>query len=119
MATHTILGIAFEVMNELRCGFREKTYERGMVREFQLPSIPHDQQKGFPIFYKDTQVDTLIPDLIVFDRIIVDTKAIKSLTEVELAQMLSYLKVTGRPAGLIINFGKPKVEYRRVHPLRC
>lgn len=118
MATHTILGIAFEVMNEVGCGFREKAYERAMVREFQLRSIPHDQQKSFPVFYKDTQIDTLIPDLVVFDRVIVDTKTIKSITDVELAQMPSYLKVTGLPAGLIINFGKPTVEYRRVHPLQ-
>jgi GxxExxY protein len=115
--TATVIGIAYEVMNGIGCGLREKAYERALIREFQLRSIPHDQQRSFPVFYKDTQIDTLIPDLIVFDRIIVDTKTIKFITDVELAQMLSYLKITRLPAGLIINFGKPQVEIKRVHPL--
>lgn len=116
--TGTIIGIAFEVMNEVGFGFREKAYERSMIREFQLRSIPFDQQRSFPLIYKDTVVDTLIPDLIVFDQIIVDTKTIQQITDRELAQMLSYLKATQLPLGLIINFGNPKVEVRRVHPLR-
>lgn len=116
--TGEIIGIAYEVMNEIGCGFREKAYERGMLREFQLRSIPHDQQRTFPLYYKDTQVDELIPDLIVFDEVIVDTKTIKHITDRELAQMLSYLKATGLPLGLIINFGNPRVEVKRVHPLK-
>lgn len=116
--TATIIGIAYEVMNEVGCGFREKAYERAMVREFQIGSIPYDQQKEFALFYKDTQIDTLVPDLIVYDQIIVDTKTIKAITDVELAKMLSYLKATKLPLGLIINFGNPKVEIKRVHPLK-
>ena len=50
--TATIIGIAYEVMNEIGCGFREKAYERAMVREFQLRSIPYDQQRQFTVFYK-------------------------------------------------------------------
>lgn len=116
--TATIIGIAYEAMNEIGCGFREKAYERAMVREFQLRSIPYDQQKNFSLLYKDTEIDILIPDLIVFDQIIVDTKTIKVITDVELAKMLSYLKATKLPLGLIINFGNPKVEIKRVHPLQ-
>jgi GxxExxY protein len=116
--TATIIGIAYEVMNEIGCGFREKAYERAMVREFQLRSIPYDQQRQFTLFYKDTPIDLLIPDLIVFDSIIVGTKTEKAITERDLAQMLSYLKTTKPPLGLIINFGNPKVEIKRVHPLK-
>ncbi len=116
--TATIIGIAYEVMNEVGCGFREKAYERAMIREFQFRAIPCDRQKSFPLFYKDTEIDTLIPDLIVFDRIIVDTKTIKFISDRELAQMLSYLKATKLSLGLILNFGNPKVEVKRVHPLR-
>lgn len=115
--TAAIIGIAYGVTNEVGCGFREKAYERALIREFQLRTIPHDQQKTFPLHYKDVQIDTLIPDLIVFDRIIVDTKTIKFITERELAQMLGYLKATGLTLGLILNFGNPKVEVKRVHPL--
>lgn len=112
-----VIGIAYEVMNEVGCGFREKAYENAMVREFQLQSVPYDQQRSFALNYKDTQIDTLIPDLIVFDQIIVDTKTIKYTTDRELAKMLSYLNATKLPLGLIINFGNPKVEIKRVHPL--
>ena len=116
--TATIIGIAYEVMNEVGCGYREKAYERAMIREFQLRTIPYDQQRQFPLFFKDTQIDILIPDLIVFDEIIVDTKTQKALTDRELAQMQSYLKATKLPLGLLINFGNPKVEIKRVHTLR-
>jgi GxxExxY protein len=115
--TGTIIGIAYEAMNELGYGFREKAYERAMVREFQLQSIPYDQQRQFPLNYKDTLIDTLIPDLIAYDSVIIDTKTIKKITDRELAQMLSYLKATRLPLGLIINFGNPKVEVKRVYPL--
>ena len=87
--TGAVIGIAYEVMNEVGYGFREKAYERALVREFQLRSIPFDQQRQFSLFYKDKEIGTLIPDLIVFDRIIVDTKTIKHITDRKLAQMLS------------------------------
>ena len=115
--TATVIGIAYEVMNDVGCGYREKAYERAMIRELQLRAIPYDQQRQFPLFYKDIQIDILIPDLIVFDEIIVDAKTIKTITDRELAQMLSYLKATKLPLGLIVNFGNLKVEVKRVHPL--
>lgn len=113
--TKAIIGIAFDVMNEIGCGLREKAYERAMVREFQLQSIQFDQQKQFPVAYKDTEVDTLIPDLIAHDRIIIDTKTVPQITSRELAQMISYLHITQLPVGLIINFYHPKVQIKRVH----
>ncbi|MFC7335619.1 GxxExxY protein [Haloferula chungangensis] len=116
--TKEIIGIAFEVMNEVGCGYREKAYERAMVREFQLRSIPYDQQKIFPLVYKDIEIDSLIPDLIAYDQIIIDTKTIKYITDRELAQMLSYLQAAKLSLGLIINFGNPKVEVKRVYPLK-
>lgn len=113
--TKTIIGMAYEVMNEVGCGLREKAYERALVRDLQLQSIAYDQQRQFPVTYKDTVIDTLIPDLIVFDRIIVDTKTIEHITSREIAQMLNYLRITRLPVGLIINFYHPKVQVKRVH----
>ncbi|GAA5481841.1 GxxExxY protein [Haloferula sargassicola] len=113
--TKTIIGMAYEVMNEIGCGLREKAYERALVRDFQLQSIAHDQQRQFPVIYKDTVIDTLIPDLIVFDRIIIDTKTIEHITSREIAQMLNYLRITRLPVGLIINFYHPRVQIKRVH----
>ena len=115
--TRKIIGCSFEVMNTLGCGFREKAYERALVRELELQQIPFDQQRQFPLNYKDTLVDTLIPDLVVFDQIIVDLKVIPKIGSIELAQMLSYLAATKLPLGLIINFQKPTVEFKRIYPL--
>ena len=95
-------------------GLREKAYERALVREFQLRSIPYDQQKEFPVFYKDTQVDVFIPDLITFDCLVVDAKAIDFISDNEIGQMLNYLKITGLKVGLIINFKNSSLEYKRV-----
>lgn len=108
--TELIIGSSFEVMNELGAGFREKAYERALVREFELKQIPFDQQKQFPLYYKDTQVDTLIPDLLAYEQIIIDTKVTDHIGPIELAQMLSYLAATQLPLGLIINFKKPKIR---------
>ncbi|MCU0794765.1 MAG: GxxExxY protein [Akkermansiaceae bacterium] len=113
--TKTIIGMAYEVMNEVGCGLREKAYERALVREFQLRSIAFDQQRQFPVIYKDTLIDTLIPDLIAFDNIIIDTKTIEQITPREVAQMLNYLRITRLPIGLILNFYHPKVQVKRIH----
>jgi GxxExxY protein len=113
--TKDIIGIAYDVMNEVGCGLREKAYERAMVREFQLQSIPYDQQRPFPVIYKDTEIDTLIPDLIAHQQIIVDTKTIPQITSREIAQMFNYLRITRLPIGLIVNFYHPKVQVKRVH----
>ncbi len=113
--TKCIIGVAFDVMNEIGCGLREKAYERAMVREFQLQSIRYDQQRQFPVIYKDTEIDTLIPDLITHDQIIVDTKTIPQITSREISQMFNYLRITRLPIGLIVNFYYPKVQVKRVH----
>lgn len=113
--TKALIGIAFDVMNEVGCGLREKAYERAMVREFQLQSIAYDQQRQFPVIYKDTEIDTLIPDMIAYEQIIVDTKTVPKITSREIAQMFNYLRITRLPIGLVINFYHPKVQVKRVH----
>ena len=112
--TEMILSCSFEVHNEVGCGYREKAYERALVREFELRQIPFDQQKQFPLFYKDTQIDVFIPDLIAWDKIIIDAKVIPTITDNEKGQMLNYLRITGLKVGLIINFKKPRLEFKRI-----
>jgi GxxExxY protein len=112
--TGQILGCSFEVHKIMPRRQREKAYERALVREFQLQSIPYDQQKQYPVFYKDTQVDVFIPDLIAFEKIVVDTKTIPQITDHERAQICDYLRITGLKVGLILNFKNASLEYRRV-----
>jgi GxxExxY protein len=109
-----IVGCAMEVLNELGHGFHEKPYENALVIEFQLRGIPFRQQAVFDILYKTRKVGDYIPDLIVFDKIVVDAKVIEKITDREIGQMMNYLKITGLRLGYILNFKNPKLEWRRV-----
>ena len=111
---YEICGCAMEVHNEVGHGFREKSYERGLIVEFGIREIPYQQQARFPVLYKGVEIDKFIPDLIVFEKIIVDTKVIDGITDRERGQMLNYLKVTSLEVGLLINFAKPRLEWERI-----
>jgi len=112
--THSIIGCSMEVLNGLGHGLLEKPYENALCVEFGLKDIPFIQQAHYKVLYKDVQVGEYIPDLIVFDKIVVDTKVIDRITDHEIGQMLNYLKITGHKVGLIINFKKAKLEWKRV-----
>ncbi len=112
--TDAIIGCAFAVLNDLGHGYHEKPYENSLVVEFEYRGIPFLQQPRFPILYREKQVSEFIPDLIAFDKVIVDTKVIERITDHEIGQMLNYLKVIGLPVGLILNFKNAKLEFRRV-----
>jgi GxxExxY protein len=112
--TDVIIGSAFDVLNEIGHGFHEKPYENSMVVEFMYRNIPYLQQPRYPILYRDVKVSEYIPDLIAFELVIVDTKVIERITDLEIGQMLNYLRITGLPVGLILNFKNPKLEFRRV-----
>ena len=112
--THQIIGCAMEVINTLGHGLLEKPYENAMVVEFGLKSVPFQQQPRFDVLYKSVKVGEYIPDLIVFDRIVVDAKTIERITDHEKGQMLNYLKITKLRVGLIINFKSAKLQWERL-----
>ena len=112
--THRIIGCAFEVLNTLGHGLLEKPYENALVVEFCRQNIPYAQQPRFPIIYKTVNVGEYIPDLVVFDKIIVDTKVIESIGNNEKAQIINYLKITGLRVGLLLNFKHAKLEWERI-----
>ncbi len=109
-----IIGCAIEVLNRLGHGFPEKPYENAMVVEFGLKGIPFKQQPRFDVVYKDVKVGEYVPDLIAFDRVVVETKVIEKITDLEIGQILNYLKITGLKVGLILNFRRPKLEWKRI-----
>jgi len=109
-----VVGSAMEVLNEIGHGFHEKPYENALVIEFRLRGIPFVQQKQFDILYKNEKVGDYIPDLIAYEKIVVDTKVIEKITDREIGQMMNYLKVTGLRLGYILNFKQPKLEWKRV-----
>ena len=111
---YQIVGCAFEVLNELGNGLVEKPYENSLTVEFDLRGIHFVQQAEFDVLYKTVKVGRYVPDLIAFDKVIVDTKVIERITNIERAQILNYLKITGLKVGLIINFKRPKLEWERI-----
>lgn len=109
-----IIGCAFEVLNTLGCGLLEKPYENALCVEFTLRGIPFQQQPRYDVTYKGIKVGDYIPDLIVFRDIVIDTKTIDRITNVERGQVLNYLKITGCKVGLILNFKNPRLEWERL-----
>lgn len=111
---HSIIGAAFEVVNGIGHGLHEKPYENALVVELELRGHTIGQQVVYEIEFKGTTVGTFIPDLIVDDTVIVDTKVIDKITDHERGQMLNYLRISGLKIGLIINFKNAKLQWDRV-----
>lgn len=112
--TRRIIGCAMNVLNALGHGFPEKLYENALVVEMNSKSIPFAQQPRFEVSYLQTRVGEFIPDLVVFDKVIVDLKTIDRITDRERGQMINYLKVTKLRVGLLLNMMRPKLEWDRI-----
>ncbi|MGE5604917.1 MAG: GxxExxY protein [Bacteroidota bacterium] len=109
-----IIGAAMNVANELGCGFLEAVYQEALEIELTENNIPFESQKKINIQYKgNVLTKEYIADFVCFNKIIVEIKAIKRITEIEEAQIINYLKATKLPLGLIINFGSMKLEWKR------
>ena len=102
------------VLNTLGPGLLEKPYENALVVEFGLQGILYEQQPRFNVEYKGVVVGEYVPDLIAFDGIVVDTKVVEKIGNLEMGQMINYLKITRLGVGLILNFKRPRLEWKRV-----
>ena len=109
-----IVGCAMKVLNTLGHGLLEKPYENALAVEFGLRAIPFRQQPLYPVNYKTIKVGEYIPDLIAFDKIVVDAKTIDRISNNEKGQILNYLKITRLKVGLILNFKHAKLEWKRM-----
>jgi GxxExxY protein len=109
-----IIGIAMEVLNELKPGLDEVLYERAMVIELCRRGHLVDVQRSFPVYYRGELIGTLIPDLIVDGSIIVDPKVVTAFTDSHVAQMLGYLNITGLELALLLNFKNARLDWKRV-----
>ena len=114
--TYRIRGGAYEVYKEMGNGFVEPVYQECMEKELALREIPFDAQREYALKYKGALLEhRYIPDIICFEVIIVELKAVKALTDEHKAQVMNYLKTTGLRVGLLINFGHfPGVEIERI-----
>ncbi len=109
-----IIGIAMEILNELKPGLDEVLYERATVIELRRRGHLVEVQRSFPVFYHGELIGTLIPDLIVEDSIIVDPKVVSAFTETHVAQMLGYLNITGLELAILLNFKNARLAWKRV-----
>jgi GxxExxY protein len=112
--TGAIIGAAFEVYNVLGYGFLEKVYQRAMQVELQARDLKAEIEAEIRVIYKGLEVGFYKADLWVNDRVIVELKVAKSYIADDEPQLLNELKATGVKIGLLINFGRTKVEFKRM-----
>ena len=112
--TEAIIGCAFDVINELGSGFLESVYESALMVEFAQKNIDAERQKAIAVNYKGKQIGHFVADILVEGKVIVELKNVSFLTKEHQAQAINYLKATGLKVALLINFGKPKLEYKRL-----
>ncbi len=109
-----IIGSAIVVVNELKPGLDEKLYERALILELQARGHVVHRQKRFRVSYRGHHIGTLIPDLIVNDLVLVDTKVVSVFTPSHVAQMTGYLAITGLQLALLVNFSQATLQWKRV-----
>ena len=112
--TKSIIGCAYTVANTLGHGFIEKIYENALNHELSKNGLRVKQQYPIQVMYDGVVVGDYVADLLVNDQILLEIKAVNKIQDAHLAQCLNYLKATGYKIRLLINFGKPRVEVKRV-----
>ena len=111
---YSMVNAALEVLKKLGHRFHEKPYENALVVELSLRGMSCQQQRSFDVVYKGTKVGEYIPDLIADGAIIIDPKVIDKISDHERGRMINYLRITGFPVGLILNFRRAKLEWKRI-----
>jgi GxxExxY protein len=111
--TETIIGCAFEVINELGAGFLESVYEKALLLALQQKELSVASQHPIKVIFRGKCVGEFFADLFVDEKVMVELKAVKAIAPEHQAQIINYLKATGIEVGLLINFGNPKLEYKR------
>lgn len=113
--TYAIIGAAMEVHRQLGCGFLEAVYQEALALELEAQGVPFRREAELLVFYKGKRLNTHYrADFICYDSVIVEVKALDSLSGVEESQVINYLKATGKEIGLLVNFGAESLEYRRL-----
>jgi GxxExxY protein len=112
--TERIIGCAFTVANAMKCGFSEKVYENSLAHELTKNGLSVQQQFGMTVYYDNVVVGTYSCDLLVEGAVLVELKAVKALDPAHTAQCLNYLTATGLPLCLLLNFGRPRLEIKRL-----
>ena len=114
--TRSILGCAFEVINDLGHGSLEAVYENALMVALEDKGLSAESQKAIGVRFRGRPVGIYYADLIVEDKVLVELKAVSNLSPEHSAQVINYLNATGIKVGLLINFGNPRLQYKRLTP---
>ena len=109
-----VIGVAMDVLNELKPGLDEKLYERALVIGLRKAGYTVDVQKIFPVFYREELIGELVPDLVVDNAIILDPKVVSSFSDTHVSQMIGYMAISGLDLAILLNFKNAKLEWKRV-----
>jgi GxxExxY protein len=116
--TSRIIEACFEVSNELGCGFIESVYRRAIVVALKQKGLALIEESPLDVYFRGINVGRFYADILVDGKIIVELKAVSALAPEHIAQVINYLNGTGIEVGLLVNFGRPKLEYRRLERRR-
>lgn len=113
---YRLMGAAFEVYNELGYGMAEEVYQQSLEIELGLRGIPFHTKRELSVFYKNRCLETCYkPDLIVFDAVVVELKAVTELTSEHEAQLFNYMRIARQPVGYLLNFGhEGELQWKRL-----
>ena len=111
--TEKVIGCAYRVYNKMGFGFLESVYEKCMLIELKKANLDSESQKPITVYYDNETVGEFIADIIVNDTVILELKSVRRIIRAHEVQMVNYLVATGKPVGLILNFGERKVEVKR------
>jgi len=111
--TRAVIGCAFAVMKELGAGFLESVYEQAMLLALREKGLSAAAQQPIQVFFRGRPVGDFYADILVEGKVVVELKTVRELAPEHEAQVINYLNATGLEVGLLINFGKPRLEYRR------
>ena len=111
--TETIIGCAYRVYNKMGFGFLESVYEKCLLIEMRKAGLDTETQKPITVHYDGEVVGEFVADMIVNDAIIIELKSVRRIIKAHEIQLVNCLVATGKPVGLILNFGERKVEIKR------
>jgi GxxExxY protein len=113
--TYAIIGAAMAVHNELGCGFLEAVYQDALEIEFKKQGIPYEREKRLDVFYCGEKLDSFYRvDFLCFNEVVVETKAVSKMAGTEESQVINQMKASRLHKALLINFGVPKLDYKRM-----
>ena len=111
--TEAIIGCAYRVYNKMGFGFLESVYEKCLLIELHNAGLAAESQKPVTVYYDGQIVGEFKADVVVNDTIIIELKSVRCIATAHEVQLVNYLVATGKPLGLILNFGENKVEVKR------